>query len=61
MGVFEVSPFAKGTFKIAHAMAENAAAISIVGGGDRSPRYKRRGCRQDYAYLHWRAARRSNF
>jgi phosphoglycerate kinase len=34
MGVFEVSPFSKGTFKIAHAVAENAAAISIVGGGD---------------------------
>lgn len=34
MGVFEVSPFAKGTFKIAHAVAENAGAISIVGGGD---------------------------
>ena len=34
MGVFEVSPFAKGTFKIAQAVAENAAAISIVGGGD---------------------------
>ena len=34
MGVFEVSPFAKGTFKIAHAVAENPGAISIVGGGD---------------------------
>jgi phosphoglycerate kinase len=34
MGVFEVSPFSKGTFKIARAVAENAAAISIVGGGD---------------------------
>jgi phosphoglycerate kinase len=34
MGVFEVAPFAKGTFKIAQAVAENAAAISIVGGGD---------------------------
>jgi len=34
MGVFEVAPFAKGTFKIAHAVAENAAATSIVGGGD---------------------------
>jgi phosphoglycerate kinase len=34
MGVFEVSPFAKGTFKIAHAVADNPAAISIVGGGD---------------------------
>jgi len=34
MGVFEVAPFAKGTFKIAHAVAENAAVTSIVGGGD---------------------------
>jgi phosphoglycerate kinase len=34
MGVFEVSPFSKGTFKLAHAIADNAAAISIVGGGD---------------------------
>jgi phosphoglycerate kinase len=34
MGVFEVSPFSKGTFKIARAIAENAGAISIVGGGD---------------------------
>jgi phosphoglycerate kinase len=34
MGVFELPPFAKGTFKIAQAVAENAGAISIVGGGD---------------------------
>ena len=34
MGVFEVSPFSRGTFKIAQAVAENAGAISIVGGGD---------------------------
>jgi phosphoglycerate kinase len=34
MGVFEVSPFAKGTFKVAEAVAENPGAISIVGGGD---------------------------
>jgi phosphoglycerate kinase len=34
MGVFEVSPFAKGTFKIAQAVAENVGATSIVGGGD---------------------------
>jgi phosphoglycerate kinase len=34
MGVFEVSPFSKGTFKVAKAVAENAGAISIVGGGD---------------------------
>ena len=34
MGVFEQPPFAKGTFKVAHAVAENAGATSIVGGGD---------------------------
>jgi phosphoglycerate kinase len=34
MGVFELPAFAKGTFKIAHAVAENAGATSIVGGGD---------------------------
>ena len=34
MGVFEVSPFSKGTFKIAHAIADNPGATSIVGGGD---------------------------
>jgi phosphoglycerate kinase len=34
MGVFEMPPFAKGTFKIAHAVADNAGATSIVGGGD---------------------------
>jgi phosphoglycerate kinase len=34
MGVFEVAPFAKGTMKIAEAIAANRGAISIVGGGD---------------------------
>jgi phosphoglycerate kinase len=34
MGVFELSPFAKGTFKVARAVADNAGGISIVGGGD---------------------------
>jgi phosphoglycerate kinase len=34
MGVFEVPGFSKGTFKIANAVAENAGATSIVGGGD---------------------------
>ncbi len=34
MGVFEMPPFAKGTLAIAHAIAENTAATSIVGGGD---------------------------
>jgi len=34
MGVFEVPGFSKGTFKIAHAVADNPSATSIVGGGD---------------------------
>ncbi len=34
MGVFEVPGFSKGTFKIARAVADNAGATSIVGGGD---------------------------
>jgi phosphoglycerate kinase len=34
MGVFEVTPFSKGTFTVAHAVAENAGAVTIVGGGD---------------------------
>ncbi len=34
MGVFEIEAFAKGTRKIAHAVADNGAAVSIIGGGD---------------------------
>jgi phosphoglycerate kinase len=34
MGVFEMPPFAKGTNKIAQAVADNAGAVTIVGGGD---------------------------
>ncbi len=34
MGVFELSPFSRGTFKVAEAVADNAGATSIVGGGD---------------------------
>jgi phosphoglycerate kinase len=34
MGVFEVTPFAEGTIKIAKAIAANSSCTSIVGGGD---------------------------
>jgi phosphoglycerate kinase len=34
MGVFEMPAFAQGTMKVAEAVAENAAALTVVGGGD---------------------------
>lgn len=34
MGVFEMAAFAKGTMAVAHTVADNSDAISIVGGGD---------------------------
>ncbi len=34
MGVFEMEPFAKGTEAVAVAVADNAAADTIIGGGD---------------------------
>ncbi len=34
MGVFEVEPFSHGTKRLAHTVAENSGATSIVGGGD---------------------------
>ena len=34
MGVFEFDHFAAGTMKVAHAVADNPGATSIVGGGD---------------------------
>jgi len=43
MGVFEIDAFAKGTFAIAHAVADNAGATSIVGGGDTVAAVKKAG------------------
>lgn len=34
MGVFEFANFAKGTFAIAQAMAQNSDAVTVIGGGD---------------------------
>jgi phosphoglycerate kinase len=51
MGVFEVSPFAKGTFKIAQAVAENAGATSIVGGGDSVSAVKLAGVAEKISHI----------
>ena len=43
MGVFEMPAFAHGTMAVAEAVAENAAAVSIVGGGDSVSAIKQAG------------------
>jgi phosphoglycerate kinase len=51
MGVFEMPPFAKGTFKIARAVAENAGATSIVGGGDSASAVKAAGVADKISHI----------
>lgn len=43
MGVFELPPFAVGTFAIARALAELRQATTIIGGGDSAAAVKRSG------------------
>jgi len=51
MGVFEVAPFAKGTFAVARAVAENAGATSIVGGGDSVSAIRAAGVAQKISHI----------
>ena len=51
MGVFEMPPFAKGTFKIARAVAENAGATSIIGGGDSVSAVKAAGVAEKISHI----------
>ena len=51
MGVFEIEAFAKGTKKIAHAVAENGAATSIVGGGDSVAAVKAAGVAEKITHI----------
>jgi phosphoglycerate kinase len=51
MGVFELPAFAKGTFKIAEAIADNAAAVTIVGGGDSVAAVKAAGVAEKITHI----------
>lgn len=51
MGVFESAPFAKGTVAVARAVAENAAATSIVGGGDSVSAVQQAGVADKIAHI----------
>jgi len=50
MGVFEVDAFARGTFAMAHAVA-NAYALTIVGGGDTAQAVHRAGESESMSFI----------
>jgi phosphoglycerate kinase len=51
MGVFEMTPFAEGTFAIAHALAELSGATTIVGGGDSAAAVEQAGVTERITHL----------
>ena len=51
MGVFEMAPFAAGTFGVARAIAENTACTSIVGGGDSAAAVKLMGLADKFTHI----------
>jgi phosphoglycerate kinase len=51
MGVFEMEPFAKGTMQVARALAENAGATTIVGGGDSVAAVKKAGVEERITHI----------
>jgi phosphoglycerate kinase len=51
MGVFEVAECAKGTFAIAHTIAENTGATSIIGGGDSVSAIKKAGVSDKVTFI----------
>ena len=50
MGVFEVDAFSRGTFSIAHAVAD-AYALTIVGGGDTDLAVSRAGVAESISFI----------
>jgi phosphoglycerate kinase len=51
MGVFEIPTCAKGTFDIAHAIAANQAAKTIIGGGDSVKAVKKAGVADQVTFI----------
>lgn len=51
MGVFEIKECAKGTFDIAHAIAENTSAKTIIGGGDSVKAVKKAGVADKVTFI----------
>ncbi len=51
MGVFEIKDCAKGTFDIAHAIAENQGAKTIIGGGDSVKAVKKAGVSSKVTFI----------
>lgn len=50
MGIFEIAPFAKGTFALAQALAESSA-ISVVGGGDSASAVSKAGVEDQITHV----------
>ncbi len=51
MGVFEIKESAKGTFDIAHVIAENQGAKTIIGGGDSVKAVKKAGVADKVTFI----------
>jgi phosphoglycerate kinase len=51
MGVFELAPFAAGTFAIARALAQLSGATTIIGGGDSAAAVEQAGVAQQMTHI----------
>jgi phosphoglycerate kinase len=51
MGVFELAPFAEGTFAIAHALADLSGATTIIGGGDSAAAVEQAGVAERMTHI----------
>jgi phosphoglycerate kinase len=51
MGVFELKPFENGTRQVAKAVAKNAAAVTVIGGGDSVAAIKKFGLKDQVTFI----------